>query len=340
MCIMELMSRHQCLIYQGAPSQQLPALASLLQQKLGENYRCLYLNSPPMVAGMRSYLASTGSDVAQEVAKTNLVLSSETGVSSDGSFDADLMMHKLEDALDQALKDGYKGLFATGDMTWEFGGSKDKDSFNKLLEYEWRLEKLFRKRPELSGVCQYHSDTLPAQEIEDYVEKVLRQNIGDTKELSRILEINHHMNQESLKEHALKILLVPTDKIIKQIVQKITVHKDSLTIKLKPAELALLLSEEGKEPLQNNSSQEIYTMTVPFQVTKSAWKGAVVIRPPAQNSPEDIFSLPPHELRDLVRGIVWRDQHFSGMTIREIAKQTGQSDVFVGRLIRNTLKIA
>lgn len=29
----------------------------------------------------------------------------------------------------------------------------------------------------------------------------------------------------------------------------------------------------------------------------------------------------------------------NGMTIREIAKQTGQSDVFIGRLIRNTLKI-
>ncbi len=35
------------------------------------------------------------------------------------------MLHKLEDALDQALSDGYKGLWATGDMTWEFGSEKN-----------------------------------------------------------------------------------------------------------------------------------------------------------------------------------------------------------------------
>jgi len=155
---MGLESRHQCLIYEGAPSQQLPALAALIRQKLAENYRCFYLNSPAMVESMCSSLAVTGVDIAHEVAKTSLVLTSETAVSANGIFDADLMIHKLEDALDQALKNGYQGLFATGDMTWEFG---PKESFSKLLEYEWQLEKLFRKRHELCGICQYHSDTLP-----------------------------------------------------------------------------------------------------------------------------------------------------------------------------------
>jgi hypothetical protein len=68
------------------------------------------------------------------------------------------MLHKLEDAFDRALDDGYKGLWATGDMTWEFG---DKKNFPRLLEYEWKLEELFKRRPELHGVCQYHHDTLP-----------------------------------------------------------------------------------------------------------------------------------------------------------------------------------
>ena len=72
------------------------------------------------------------------------------------------MLHKLEDALDQALNDGYKGLWATGDMTWEFGPRQD---FGKLLEYELRLEELFHKRPELCGICQYHRDTLPRETV-------------------------------------------------------------------------------------------------------------------------------------------------------------------------------
>ncbi len=40
---------------------------------------------------------------------------------ADGSFDVPMMLANLEEALDQALRDGYKGLWATGDMTWEFG---------------------------------------------------------------------------------------------------------------------------------------------------------------------------------------------------------------------------
>ena len=89
-------SRHQCLIYKGSPAQHLPALAALMRQKLEERHRCLYLDSPPMVAGMRSYLAAAGVDVAREVGKGSLVLSSDQGHLVDGHFDADLMLRALE----------------------------------------------------------------------------------------------------------------------------------------------------------------------------------------------------------------------------------------------------
>jgi hypothetical protein len=74
---MDPASRHQCLIYEGAPSRHLPAVAAATLDKLQQNYRCLYLNSPPMVAGMRSYLAAAGVDVAHEVGKASLVLSAK-----------------------------------------------------------------------------------------------------------------------------------------------------------------------------------------------------------------------------------------------------------------------
>lgn len=157
---METVSRHQCLIYEGSPSRQLPALAALVRKKLDENFRCLYLNSPVMVAGIRCYLAAVGIDIAHEVDKTSLVLSSDQGHLINGHFDIDRMMHTLEDAMGQALDNGYDGLWATGDMTWEFGPEKD---FSRLLEYEWRLEEFFRKHRALGGICQYHADTLPRE---------------------------------------------------------------------------------------------------------------------------------------------------------------------------------
>lgn len=162
---MEKNTRHQCFIYEGAPSQKIQVLARLLKDKLQEGYRCLYLNSNPMVAGMRSTLSALGTDVSFEVAKASLILSSEP-VSAGKEFNGGVMLEKLDNILSQAISDGYKGLFATGDMTWEFGPERN---FSKLLEYELGLEALFNRRNELCGVCQYHRDTLPPE--------VLRQSL-------------------------------------------------------------------------------------------------------------------------------------------------------------------
>jgi hypothetical protein len=121
----------------SSPSQHLPALAATLRQKLDDNYRCLYLNSPVMVAGLRSCLASQGLDVFHHTSKGSLVLSSERHHLLDGCFDVNRMLADLNDAVEISLKEGYKGLWATGDISWEFGPQKD---FSKLLEYEKRLE--------------------------------------------------------------------------------------------------------------------------------------------------------------------------------------------------------
>ena len=111
---------------------------------------------------MRSYLAAEGVDVVSEVGEGSLVLSSDQGHLANGHFDADRMLQSLEGAVNDALSDGYRGLWATGDMTWEFGSKKE---FGKLLDYEWKLEDLFRRQPCLSGVCQYHIDTLPQDAV-------------------------------------------------------------------------------------------------------------------------------------------------------------------------------
>jgi hypothetical protein len=157
---MEPASRHQCLIYSGAPSRHLSALAVTLRAKLWRNYRCLYLNSAPMVAGIRSYLAAADVDVEEEIARGSLVLSAARAHLADDRFDVERMIETLTTTLEQALRDGYAGLWATGDMTWEMGPRPD---FSKLLDYEWRLEEFLREHPEMSGICQYHAETLPRE---------------------------------------------------------------------------------------------------------------------------------------------------------------------------------
>jgi hypothetical protein len=151
-------ARHQCMIYTGSPVVHVQGLARVIIEKLKTNQRCMYLNNIAMVGAMRSTLAAAGLDVGQEIERGSLVLSSKQDHLIKGRFNSDRMINMLTEAIDASLNDGFKGLWATGDMTWELAGEK---SFEKLFAYECSLEVLFRRRPELSGICQYHHDTLP-----------------------------------------------------------------------------------------------------------------------------------------------------------------------------------
>ena len=156
--------RHQCMIYDGPPSRMLPVLVATIRGNLDAHMRCMYINSPAMVAGLRSGLYAAGTDVERELARGSLVLDSSTSHLVNGRFDVGQMIDTLEAAVQAALADGHAGLFATGDMTWEFGPEKE---FSKLLQYEWRLEQLFHKPPGLSGICQYHRDLLPREAVRE-----------------------------------------------------------------------------------------------------------------------------------------------------------------------------
>ena len=187
---MQQVARHQCLVYKGSPAAHLPRLSTLIRQKLNENHRCVYLNRPLMAGAMRAHLYAVGINVPQEEMKGSLALSSDTGYLLNGHFDIDRMLRTLEDALDQALNDGYQGLWASGDMDWEFGPERD---FSKLLEYEWRLEEFLRKRPAISGICQYHGDTLPREVLRQGL--LTHQSVFINETLSRLNP--HYVEQES-----------------------------------------------------------------------------------------------------------------------------------------------
>lgn len=155
---MEFVPRHQCFLYDGPPALNVPCLGKALREMLSRNYRCLYLNSEEMIETMREFLAGAGVDVDEEMRRGSLILSSDRGHLMNGRFELSSMMKGLEDALAQALADGFAGLFATGDMSWEFGPEAD---FADLMEYEWKLEDFFESHPQLSGICQYHAGSVP-----------------------------------------------------------------------------------------------------------------------------------------------------------------------------------
>jgi hypothetical protein len=150
------------MIYKGSAADHLRGLATMTRRKLEDNHRCLYLNSPAMVSEMRSCLAAVGVDVEEVVEQGALILSSDQSHLLDGRFDVE-MLSGLAEAVSQALSDGYRGLWATGDMAWEFGNEKN---FSRLREYEHALESFIATGAGLSGICQFNAETLPADVIE------------------------------------------------------------------------------------------------------------------------------------------------------------------------------
>ncbi len=142
-------------------SEQLPVVVPLLLDGLNDNWRCLYLGSPESLTMIDFALRQRGVDIERETMRGALVLSSDRSHLVGGKFDPIAMVDGLCSSIDQAVTDGFAGLCATGDMRWELGAD---ENFEHLLEYEARLEQVFRDKP-LRGICQYHRDILPAEAV-------------------------------------------------------------------------------------------------------------------------------------------------------------------------------
>ena len=177
-------------------------------------------------------------------------------------------------------------------------------------------------------------ERLPAQEIETFVEKALRCHIEDPQKLAEMLSMDHALDHALLQNLSSECIRTDTDIVIRKAIRKIIIRYDHLEMHISRSGLLSLLQQGD-----NEMAEEIYTLKTPFRI-KRALKGTLIIRPPATRTPEDIFSLPPHKLKNLVRGIVWRDEHFRGTSILAIARRENCDGSFVGRMIRHTFDIA
>ena len=180
---------------------------------------------------------------------------------------------------------------------------------------------------------------IPAQEMETFVEEGLRAWFSNQGNLCRISGKSIEGDFEVVENLSKRIAGLSAEHLFK-IVSKIIVGPDTLSIELSVSGLGVVLHEVyGLHPVALARGTQSICLEVPFRIGKS-WHGAVIIRPPQAGTPEDMFDLPSHELRDLIRGFIWRDEHFNGMTIREIAKRDKRSDAFVGGMIRKTFEVA
>lgn len=169
---------------------------------------------------------------------------------------------------------------------------------------------------------------LPAHEIEATVESVLRHSLCSRSGVLELLGICPEHDIESVQKIVEGQALIQMLRFVQGIIQRIIVRAESLEIELNVQELCDALSQATETKI---SSPKETALIVGSYNTRRAKKGAVVIEP--EKPDQDIFDLPPDQLKKLVQGFIWRDEHFSGNTIKEIALRESYSESYVGTAI-------
>ena len=79
-------------------------------------------------------------------------------------------------------------------------------------------------------------------------------------------------------------------------------------------------------------------ITVPVKTIKPKTDFFVV--EPKRDHTYDPFDRTPQALKNWVKGAIWRDRHFNGITLHQIAEEAGCSDTHVSYLIAESFAVA
>ena len=162
---------------------------------------------------------------------------------------------------------------------------------------------------------------LPAHEIETLIATTIRNNI----------EKLCNKTDGPILEHILKHQEdIPTYDLIRKCVTKITITIDELTLKIKPKGFKKLV--EKYLNVSVTGYEEELEILAPYKTGRTK-RGAIVIEAKNQT---DVFDLPSASLKKLVQGVIWRDEHFDGKTLTEIAQHEGCSDAHIGKCIMSS----
>ncbi len=165
---------------------------------------------------------------------------------------------------------------------------------------------------------------LPAHEIEAVIETNVRRNI------LKLIATESDELQSYIQENQTQI---PTYKLIRNTVQSIIVMRDSLHITLKPSNPEKIIKEYLDLNIKHVSKN--IGLTIPYQ-TKRAKNGAVLIETEYRKG---FDSLSKSDLKRIVQGHVWREEHFEGTYIQTIAERENCSSRYVRKVIMASLDI-
>jgi site-specific DNA recombinase len=176
---------------------------------------------------------------------------------------------------------------------------------------------------------------IPSESMEKAICETIDKCLSNHDKLAVILDIdiNNRNLIDFIIQHSSKIAVAD---IINIVVNKIIIHPQEMRIHVIKPELAALIEQKLKLDL-SPPANETHIEIIPFS-TRRAEKGTLVIAPQSHDRQKtDPFVKTPLELKNWVRGVIWREEFFSGTMIADIAKREKMGARHVGRLIEASL---
>ncbi len=172
---------------------------------------------------------------------------------------------------------------------------------------------------------------IPAHEIEKTV-------IDAIKDWLENLDMWQSAFPETPEKHLhwLMLNLIPVRSgFIRTIVSKITVSSNALEIRINAEKLRKDIAKHSKISINTPTAKEI-VITTAFRTNRGK-NGAIIIDSENRKN-KDPLDLPADQLKRIVRGIIWRDEHFAGAALKNIAKKGSHGENYVNQCIQESFK--
>jgi hypothetical protein len=153
---------HLCLPFE-TNSEKLDAVASFLIDGLTQGKRCLFVGTAEELAELGEPLEQAGICTSRALSRRRIVfMTREEAYLSDGGFNGDVVLDRIERHVRDAVADGFTGLYATGELVY----IPADDDWRRIVRYEAQINETFARLP-LVAMCRYPRSVVPADRVQD-----------------------------------------------------------------------------------------------------------------------------------------------------------------------------
>jgi len=119
---------------------------------------------------------------------------------------------------------------------------------------------------------------------------------------------------------------------LRGVLNKVVLSNDQIELRMDANKLGAYLTRVLDIALEKPVLKEL-VLSIPFN-TRRVNNGALIID--ANNGNKDMLDIPTDQLARIVKGIVWRDEHFAGSTLKSISKKYQHGEYYVHRCIHES----